>query len=111
MKTSFKGAIVSRTRQGIQEASQRQEKKRMSKIRGRICYSCRLKGHLSQDCSNGNKHEPKVVNSAPNMHGNSNDLYDTRNVISSPSTRDIWVPKSLLTNLKGSNETWVPKLT
>jgi hypothetical protein len=62
IKTSFKGAIVSRIRQGLQEASQRQEKKHMSKIRERICYSCRLKGHLSQDCSNGNKHEPKVVN-------------------------------------------------
>jgi hypothetical protein len=110
MKTSSKGPIVSRTRQGLQEASQRQEKKRMSKIRGMICYSCRLKGHLSQDCLNRNKHEPKLVNSAPNMHGNSNGLYDTRKVISSPSTRAIWVPKSLLTNLKGPNETWVPKL-
>jgi hypothetical protein len=110
MKTSSKRPIVSRTRQGLQEASQRQEKKRMSKTKGRICYSCRLKGHLSQDCPNGNKHEPKVVNLAPNIHDNSNGLYDTRKVISSPSTRAIWVPKSLLTNLKGPNETWVPKL-
>jgi hypothetical protein len=82
----------------------------MPKIRGRICYSYRLKGHLSQDCPNGNKHEPKVVNLAPNIHGNSNGLYDTTKVISSPSTRAIWVPKSLLTNPKGPNETWVPKL-
>jgi hypothetical protein len=104
------GPIASRTRQGLQETIQSQEKKRMSKIRGRICYTCRLKGHLSQDCPNGNKCEPKVVNSTPNMHGNSNGLYDTRKMISSPSTRVIWVPKSLLTNLKGPNETWVPKL-
>jgi hypothetical protein len=89
MKTSSKGPIISRTRQCLQEANQRQEKKRMSKIRGRICYSCRLKGHLSQDCSNVNKHESKVVNSAPNMHGNSNGLYDIRKVISSPSIRAI----------------------
>jgi hypothetical protein len=89
MKMRSKGSIVSRTRQGLQEASQRQQKKRMFKIRGRICYSCRLKGHLSQGCMNGNKHEPKVVNSTPNMHGNSNGLYDTRKVISSPSTRAI----------------------
>jgi hypothetical protein len=79
-------------------------------IRGMICYSYRLKRHLSQDCPNGNKHEPKVVNSAPNIYGNSNGLYDTRKVISSPSTRAIWMPKSLLTNLKGPNETWVLKL-
>jgi hypothetical protein len=110
MKTSSKGPIISRIRQGLQEASQRQEKKCMPKIRGRICYSCRLKGHVSQDYLNDNKHEPKVVNSAPNMHDNSNGLYDTRKVISSPSTRVIWVPKSLLINLKGPNETWVPKL-
>jgi hypothetical protein len=67
-------------------------------------------GYLSQDYPNGNKYEPKVVNSAPNMHVISNGLYDTTKVISSPSTRAIWVPKSLLTNLKGPNETWVPKL-
>jgi hypothetical protein len=82
----------------------------MSKIRERICYTCRLKGHLSQDCPNGNKHEPKLVNSASNVHGNSNGLYDIRKVISSPSARVIWVPKVLLTNLKGPNETWLLKL-
>jgi hypothetical protein len=110
IKISSKGHIASRTRQGLQKTNQSQEKKRMSKIRGKICYTCRLKGHLSQDCPNGNKYETKVVNSTPNMHDNSNGLYDTKKVIGSPSTRAIWVPKSLLTNLKGPNETWVPKL-
>jgi hypothetical protein len=110
IKTNSKGPIASRTRQGLQEASQRQEKKHMPKIRGRICYTCRLKGHLSQDCPNGNKYEFKVVISASNVNGNSNGLYDTRKVISSSSVRAIWVPKSLLTNLKGPNEIWVPKI-
>jgi hypothetical protein len=110
IKTSSKVAIASRIRQGLQEASQRQEKKRMSKIRGRICYTCRLKGHPSQDCPNGNKYESKVVISASNVNSNSNSLYDTRKVISSPSARAIWVPKSLLTNLKGPNEIWVQKI-
>jgi hypothetical protein len=100
IKTSFKGPIASRTRQGLQEASQRQEKKYMSKIRVRICYTCRVKGYLSQDCPNGKQHKSKVVNSASNVHGNSNGLYNTRKVISSPSYRAIWVPKFLLTNLK-----------
>jgi hypothetical protein len=36
IKTSSKGLIASRTRQGLQEISQSQKKKRMSKIRGRI---------------------------------------------------------------------------
>jgi hypothetical protein len=78
--TSSKGPIATRTRQSLQEASQRQEKKRMSKIRGRICYTFRLKGHLSQDCPNSNKHEPILVNLASNVHVNSNDLYDSRKV-------------------------------
>jgi hypothetical protein len=88
----------------------KQEKRRLSKIKGRIYYTCRLKGHLSQDGPNGNKYEPKVVNSTSTVHGKSNGLYDTRKVISSPSTKVIWVLKFLLTNLRGPNETWVQKL-
>jgi hypothetical protein len=110
METSSIGSIALRTRQGL-EARQRQEKKRMSKVKGRICYTCRLKGHLSQDCPKGNKYEPKVVNSTSNEHDKANGLYDTRKVISSPNATAIWVPKFLLTNLEGLNETWVPKLT
>jgi hypothetical protein len=110
METSFKGPIASRTRQGLLEAKQRQEKKRMSKVKGKICYTCRLKGHLSQDYLKSNKYESKVVNSTSNVHGESNGFYDTRKVISSPSTRAVWVPKFLLTNFEGPNEAWVPKL-
>jgi hypothetical protein len=110
METGSKGHIASRTRQVLLGANQRQEKKHMSKVKGRICYTCRLKGHLSQDCPKGNKYEPKVVSSTSNVHGKSNGLYDTRKMISSPSTRAIWVSKFLLTNLEGPNETWVPKL-
>jgi hypothetical protein len=110
MESSFKGSIASRTRQGLLEARKRQEKKRMTKVKGRICYTCRLKGHLSQDYPKGNKYKPKVVNSTSNVHGKSNSPYDTRKAISSPSNRAIWVPKILLTNLERPNETWVPKL-
>jgi hypothetical protein len=105
METSFKGPNASRTRKDLLEARQKQEKKRMSEVKGRIFYTCRLNGHLSQDCPKGNKYEPKVVNSASNVHGKSNGLCDTRKVISSLSIRAIWVPKFLLTNLEGPNET------
>jgi hypothetical protein len=110
MESSFKGLIASRTRQDLLKARQMQERKHMSKVKRRICYTCLLKGYLSQDYPKGNKYEPKVVNSASNVHGKSNGLYDTRKMICSPSTRSIWVPKSSLTNLEGPNETWVPKL-
>jgi hypothetical protein len=84
----------------------------MSKVKGRICYTYRLKGHLSQNCPKGNKYEPKVVSSTSNVQVKTKIGYDTRKVISSPCTspKAIWVPKFLLTNLEGPNKTWVPKL-
>jgi hypothetical protein len=89
METNFKGPIASRTRQGLLEENQTQEKKCMSKVKGRICYTCRFKEHQSQDCLKGNKYESKVVNLTSNVHDKSNGLYDTRKVINSPSTRAI----------------------
>jgi hypothetical protein len=84
----------------------------MSKVKRRICYTCSLKGHLSQDYPKGNKSKPKVVNSTSNVCGKTNIVYDARKVISSPCTspKVIWLPKFLLTNLEGPNKTWVPKL-
>jgi hypothetical protein len=84
----------------------------MSKVKRRICYTCRLKQHLSQDCLKGNKSDPKAANSTSNVYVKTNIFYDTRKVISSPNTspKTIWVPKFLLTNLEGSNEILVPKL-
>jgi hypothetical protein len=100
METSSMESIASRTRQGLLKARQRQEKKCMSKLKGRILYTCRLKGHLSQDCLKGNKYESKMVNSTSNVHGKSNSLNDTRKVIGLPSTRAIWMAKFLLTDLE-----------
>jgi hypothetical protein len=77
----------------------------MSKVKRRICYTCRLKGHLSQDCSKGNKYEPKVVNLISNVNRKSNVLYDTSRVISSPSTTVICVPKFLFINFEGPKKT------
>jgi hypothetical protein len=89
IETSSMGYVASRTRQDLLKARKRQEKKRMSKLKGRICYTSRAKGHVSQDCLEGNKYEAKVVNSTSNVNGKSNGLYDTRKVISSLSTRAI----------------------
>jgi hypothetical protein len=83
-KRNSKGPIASRTRQGLLEARQMQEKKHMSKVKGRICYTCRLKEHLSQDCPKRNKSEPKVLNSTSYVHGKTNTSYVARKVISSP---------------------------
>jgi hypothetical protein len=91
-------------------ASKRQGKKKSSKHEDCLCYICRKKGHLCEDCPIGNDpatslsidsyvtRQPKIATCA-------------RKVMSLPSasTKDIWVPRSLLTNLDGPIKRWGPK--
>jgi hypothetical protein len=89
-------------------ASKRQEKK-ANKNKRRLCYTCRGKGHLSMDCPMGNI--PKLNSSFDSnlLRRPKNDTC-ARKMICSPytSTKAIWVPKSLVTNLDGPNIVWVP---
>jgi hypothetical protein len=91
-------------------ASNKQGKKKSSKLGKRLCYTCREKGHQCKDCPIGNS----------STHSLSFDSYITRQpkiatcarkAMNSPSasTKDIWVPRSLLTNHNGSIKRWVPK--
>ena len=87
-------------------ASNKQGKKKSS----RLCYTCREKGHQCKDCPIGNSstqslsfdsyitRQPKIATCA-------------RKAINLPnaSTKDIWVPRSLLTNHNGPIKRWVPK--
>jgi hypothetical protein len=79
--------------------------------KGRICYTCREKGHLGKDCSNGNTPQSNLVHY--DFHKLRNDKMDTCTMkfIGSPqvSIRAIWIPKHIVTNLVGSNKHWVPK--
>jgi hypothetical protein len=91
-------------------ASKKQGKKKSSRLEDRLCYICRKKGHQCKDCPIGNyptsslsinshvTRQPKIATCA-------------KKVISLPSanTKDIWVPRSLLTNLDGPIKRWVPK--
>jgi hypothetical protein len=97
---------------GIVLDKQEQGKKKSSRQEDRLCYICRKKGHQCKDCPIGNY-------LAPNL---SIDSYVTRQskiatcarkVMSLPSasTKDIWVPRSLLTNLDGPIKRWEPKYT
>jgi hypothetical protein len=76
-----------------------------------ICYTCRAKGHLGKGCPNGYTPQSNLV--LYDFHKLRNDKIDTctMRMISSPqtSTRAIWVPKHLVTNLVGPNKCWVPR--
>jgi hypothetical protein len=91
-------------------ASNKQGKKKSSRLQKRLCYTCRKKGHQCKDCPIGNNptsslsiishvtRQPKIATCA-------------RKVTSLPSanTKDFWVPRSLFTNLNGPIKRWVPK--
>jgi hypothetical protein len=91
-------------------ASKKQGNKKSSRLEDRLCYICQKKGHQCKDCPIGNNltyslsinshvtRQPKIATCA-------------RKVMSLPNanTKDVWVPRSLLTNLDGPIKRWVPK--
>ena len=83
------------------------------KLKHRICYTCRAKGHMGKDCPNGNELNSNLVHyDFTKLRKDQADTCAIR-VINSPRTsiRAIWVPKHLVANLSGSNKVWVPKGT
>jgi hypothetical protein len=93
------------------ESTKRQSKKKASRIKHQTCYVYRDKYHLSKDCPNTQSFIHKDVKVNISHLGPKNDT-STIKIISSPydDPCGIWVPKHLLTNLKGPNKGWVPKL-
>jgi hypothetical protein len=94
-----------------QQVSKNKSKASVSKIKSHICYTCRSKGHESNDFPNGNISKLKLSDYAfSRLRDDKNGIYATK-VICSPQTciRAIWIPKSLVVNPKGPNMVWVPK--
>jgi hypothetical protein len=91
-------------------AREKQGKKKSSKPKDRLCYICRKKGHQCKDCPIGNNPTPSL---SINSHVTRQPKIPTcaRKVMNLPSasTKDVWVPRSLLTNLDGPIKRWVPK--
>ncbi|TVT98144.1 hypothetical protein EJB05_56576, partial [Eragrostis curvula] len=91
-------------------STRRQIKDKERRIKYRICYTCRTKGHIGKDCPMAQVFIPKLVHTDSSTMKATNDPCADK-VISSPSvnTKLIWVPKSCVTNIKGPNKIWVPK--
>jgi len=87
-----------------------QVKSTFVKLKHRICYTCRAKGHMSKDCPNGKVLNSKLVQyNFARLGRDKISTYATK-IIQSPnaSIRAIWVPKSIVTNVVGSNKSWTP---
>jgi len=103
-------SLASSTKRLVSEVANKKQDKKMSyKIKRHICYTCRGKGHLSMDCPMGNTPKLNSTIDSNMLRRPKNDTC-ARKVIGSPraSTKAIWVPKSLVTNLNGPNMVWVP---
>ena len=84
------------------------------KNNGRYCKACKQVGHLEQQCMNK---KPKAYVSSIKLNSFYVLTKDTKGVhakfIGAPwmgsKKKAIWVPKSLVANLGGPNQVWVPK--
>ena len=83
------------------------------KYNGRFCTSCKQVGHLEQKCMN-KKSQANVssikFDSFYVLTKGENGVY--AKFIGKPwssKKKAIWVPKSLVTNLQGPKQVWVPK--
>ncbi|KAG2632410.1 hypothetical protein PVAP13_2NG087100 [Panicum virgatum] len=96
-----------RPNKGFKKAQEKYLEKKAQKI----CYTCRGKGHFGKDCPNGNSPKPNLINNVSLCVRRLSKGVGAGRMISSSTTRPraIWVPKSLLTNLRGPNVAWVPK--
>jgi hypothetical protein len=76
-----------------------------SNLKYKMCYTCRGKGHLGKDYPNSNTSKPNLVNNIHIYLRRSHDGICAGRMIKSSTTRPkaIWVPKSLLTNLREPN--------
>jgi hypothetical protein len=85
------------------------------KSNGQYCYRCKQVGHLEHNCNkmNNNKKQVNAISfDSCYVLTKSEKGVRARFVgtpIVGPKKKAIWVPKSLVTNLQGPKQKWVPK--
>ena len=84
------------------------------KNNGRFCNRCKQVGHIEQDCKNKKKNanvSSIKFDSCYLLTKGANGV--KAKFIGAPivgsKKKAIWVPKSLVTNLQGPKQVWVPK--
>ena len=84
------------------------------KNNGRFCTSCKQVGHKEQECTNKSKNaniSSIELNSSYMLIKGTNGV--KAKFIGKPwigsKKKAIWVPKSLVTNLQGPKQVWLPK--
>jgi hypothetical protein len=91
------------------QVGNKQEMKKIHRGQNLTCYNCRKKEHIGKNCPMGNVPKPILYNDHYLLRKARNGSIVAK-VVSSPNVhaKDIWVPKYVVTNLKGPNPVWVP---
>jgi hypothetical protein len=84
------------------------------KNNGWYCSSCKQVGHIEQYCKNKKSHAnvSSIKFDSCYMLTKGTNGVKAKFVGTSllgPKKKDIWVPKSLVTNLQGPKRVWIPK--
>ena len=85
------------------------------KDNGRFCKRCKQVGHIEQNCKTNKNKLPNVssikFDSCYMLYKGANGVKAKfiGTPIVGPKKKAIWVPKTLVTNLQGPKQVWVPK--
>ena len=82
---------------------------------GRFCNKCKQVGHIEQNCKTNKNKLPNVSSIKFDScymlvkGANGAKVKFIGTLIVGPKKKAIWVPKTLVTNLQGPKQVWVPK--
>ena len=77
------------------------------------CMKCKKTGYVEKDCKNGKNNSYAYFDSCYVLKRYSNGSVKARFVethIIGAKKNAIWVPKTLVTNVQGPKQVWVPKI-